>query len=194
MTPPAALVLAGGLSRRMPGASKLARPWEEGTVLGAVVRTARDAGLAPVAVVGRADEPLPAGAEAADLRLRVAPGGGRADSLALGLTELEPGPVVVLLGDEPGVRPDVITALVERCREARADAGRVAYADRPGHPVFLGPRGRATAAGLTGEAAVWDHVSRPPLKAVLLEVDEPAPIDVDTPAALERARRRREPR
>lgn len=194
MTPPAALVLAGGLSRRMPGASKLARPWPGGTVLGAVVRTARDAGLAPVVVVGRADGPLPPGAEAADVRLRVAPGGGRADSLALGLAELAPGPVVVLLGDEPGLRPDVVTTLVERCRAAGADAGRVAYADRPGHPVWLGSRARAIASELTGEAAVWEHVACPPLEAVLLELDEPAPIDVDTPAALERARRRRETR
>lgn len=178
----------------MPGASKLTRSWDEGTVLGAVVRTARDAGLAPVVVVGRADEPLPPGSEAADLRLRVVPGGGRADSLALGLAELGPGPVVVLLGDEPGARPEVVRALVERCRETGADAGRVAYADRPGHPVWLGPAARAITAGLTGEAAVWDHVSRPPLKAVLLELDEPAPIDVDTLAALERALRRRESR
>ena len=178
----------------MPGASKLARPWADGTVLGAVVRTARDAGLAPIVVVGRADEPLPPGSDAADLRLRVAPGGGRADSLALGLAELAPGPVVVLLGDEPGLRPDVVTALVERCRAEAADAGRVAYTDRPGHPVWLGRRARAVAADLTGEAAVWEHVARPPLNAVLLEVDEPAPIDVDTPGALERARRRRETR
>jgi len=192
VTPPAGLVLAGGLSRRMPGASKLARPWADGTVLGAVVRTARDAGLSPVVVVGRADVPLPEGAEAADARLRVAPGGGRADSLALGLAELAPGPVVVLLGDEPGVRPEVVAALVEHCREAGADAGRVAYADRPGHPVWLGQRARVIAAALSGEAAVWEHVARPPMKAALLECAEPAPIDVDTPAALERARRRRE--
>jgi len=191
---PAGLILAGGLSRRMPGASKLARPWAEGTVLGAVVRTARDAGLAPVAVVGRADEPLPDGAEGADLRLQVAPGGGRADSLARGLAELEPGPVIVLLGDEPGVRPEVVRALVERCRAAGADAGRVEYADRPGHPVWLGPAARALATDLAGEAAVWDHVSKPPLRTVLLELDEPAPIDVDTPAALERARDPRENR
>ena len=191
---PAGLVLAGGSSRRMPGASKLVRSWGEGTVLGTVVRTARDAGLGPVVVVGRADGSLHPGSEAADLRLRVTPGGGRADSLALGLAELAPGPVVVLLGDEPGVRPEVVRALVERCRGAGADAGRVAYADRPGHPVWLGPAARAVAAALTGEAAVWDRVSRPPLKAVLLELDEPAPIDVDTPAALERARRRRDTR
>lgn len=194
MSRAAGLILAGGLSRRMPGASKLARPWAGGTVLGAVVRTARDAGLSPVAVVGRADEPLPPGAETADLRLRVAPGGGRADSLALGLAELPPGPVIVLLGDEPGVRPEIVAALVERCREAEADAGRVAYDDRPGHPVWLGPAARALAAGLTGEAAVWDHVSKPPLSAVLLEPGEPAPIDVDTPDALERARGLRETR
>lgn len=194
MTPPAALVLAGGLSRRMPGASKLARSWAGGTVLGAVVRTARDAGLSPVVVVGRADEPLPPGSDAADLCLRVTPGGGRADSLALGLAALGSGPVVVLLGDEPGVRPEVIAALVQRCRAEAAEAGRVAYVDRPGHPVWLAAGARDVAAGLTGDAAVWEHVSRPPLHAVLLELDEPAPIDVDTPAALDRARRRRETR
>ena len=194
MTAPAALILAGGQSRRMPGASKLARPWEDGTVLGAVVRVARDAGLDPIVVVGRSDEPSPAGAEGADVRLRVTPGGGRADSLALGLASIDSGPVVVLLGDEPGVRAEIVTALVAHCRALGADAGRVRYADRPGHPVWLGPAARGAAADLTGEAAVWDRVSTPPLRAVLLEVDEAAPIDVDTPAAFERARRRREGR
>lgn len=183
---PAGVVLAGGASSRMPGTSKLARSWGDTTVLGAVIRVAREAGLAPIVVVA-AEEVV---ADGADRRLPAPCGGGRADSLAAGLAALPPGPVVVLLGDEPGIRADTVKALVEQCRSTGADAGRVAYADRPGHPVWLGRASRAIAARLTGEASVWEAVSSTSLRAVLLERDEPAPIDVDSPDALARARQR----
>lgn len=186
---PAALVLAGGRSERMPGPSKLTRAWNDTTVLGAVVRTARAAGLSPVVVAVREDEALP-GSEGADARVPVPAGGGRADSLGAGLEQMVAGEVVVLLGDEPAVDAGVVRALVEACRAAGADAGRVRYTDRPGHPVWLGPAARAVAVTLSGEAAVWEAVSRPPLQGFVLEVDRRAPIDVDSPDDLERARRR----
>ncbi len=160
-------------------------------MLGAVVRSARTAGLSPVVVAGRDDAELP-GAEAADARVAAPADGGRADSLSEGLSAMAPGEVVVLLGDEPAVDPAVIRALVEACRAAAADAGRVRYTDRPGHPVWLGPAARTVAVTLSGEAAVWEAVSAPPLIGFLLEVDRPAPIDVDSPRDLERARRRRD--
>ena len=191
MTGTPGLILAGGSSRRMPGASKLERDWGDTSVLGAVVRVARAAGLRPVVVVCRTDVSCPAAAAAADARVSAPPGGGRADSLAAGLGALPPGPVVVLLGDEPGVRSEVVSVLAERCREEEVDAGRVRYGDRAGHPVWLGPAARERAAGLTGDASVWDAVARPPLRLLELEIEGPAPIDVDTPAALARARRRR---
>lgn len=174
----------------MPGASKLVRPWDGTTVLGAVIRAARAAELSPVVVAGAARTP-PTGEEPADRRVPVPAGGGRADSLRFGLAALEPGEVVVFLGDEPAVDPAVARALVEACRAAAADAGRVQYTDRPGHPVWLSPAGRAVAAALSGEAAVWDALSGSSLATFVLEVDRPAPIDVDSPEDLERARRRR---
>lgn len=191
VSPPAALVLAAGRSRRMPGASKLSRAWDDTTVLGAVVRAARAAELSPVVVAGRADAPLPEG-ERADRQVPVPAGNGRADSLRTGLAAIEPGEVVVFLGDEPAVDPAVVRALVEACRAAAVDAGRVRYTDRPGHPVWLSPAARAVAAALSGETAVWDAVARAPLATFLLDVDRPAPIDVDSPEDLDRARRRRE--
>ena len=186
---PAALVLAGGASSRMPGASKLARAWGDTTVLGAVIRAARAAELGPVAGAGSTSVSS-TGRAAADRWLQAPAGGGRADSLATGLSELPPGPVVVLLGDEPGVEPEIVRALVELCEASGVDAGRVRYADRAGHPVWMGQAARDVAAGLTGEAAVWEALSRPPLRTALLTRVEAAPIDVDSPRDLERARRR----
>ena len=188
--PPAALVLAAGRSSRMPGDSKLGRPWGDTTVLGAVIRAARAAELSPVVVAGAAEAGV-TGGEAGDRRVPVPSGGGRADSLRIGLAALEPGEVVVFLGDEPAVDPAVARALVDACRAAAADAGRVRYTDRPGHPVWLTPPARAVAAGLSGEAAVWEALSRSSLATFVLAVDRPAPIDVDSPEDLDRARRRR---
>lgn len=188
MKTPTGLILAAGESRRMPGRSKLARSWGDTTVVGAVIRTAREAGLDPVVVTVPTGSEPPRGAGHADQLVRVRPRGGRADSLAAGLAACRPGPVVVLLGDEPGVSPRTIVRLMEHCRAERADAGRVVYSDRPGHPVWLGPAARAVAAELGGEQTVWERLPTTRLSTVVLQFSEEAPIDVDTPEALARAR------
>lgn len=188
MKPAAGLVLAAGESRRMPGRSKLSRSWGDTTVVGAVIRTAREAGLEPVIVTVPTDAEPPRGAGSADRLVRVPPRGGRADSLAAGLGACPPGPVVVLLGDEPGVPARAVVRLVEFCRAEGTEAGRVEFADRPGHPVWLGPAARAVAAIARGDETVWARLVTASLSTVVLRIDEVAPIDVDTPEALTRAR------
>jgi molybdenum cofactor cytidylyltransferase len=172
----------------MPGRSKLSRSWGDTTVAGAVVRTARQAGLAPLIVTVRAGARPPRGAGRADAFAEVPPRGGRAESLSAGLAACPPGPVVVLLGDEPGMEIDLVRRFVDLCRAEEADAGRVQYVDRPGHPVWLGPAGRLAVAGLRGDAAIWDRFARSSLRITILTAEASAPIDVDSPEALARAR------
>lgn len=184
----AGLVLAAGESRRMPGRSKLSRSWGDTTVVGAVIRTAREAGLAPVVLTVQAGAEPPRGAGGADTFARVLPRAGRAESLTAGLGACPSGPVVVLLADEPGQRPETVCGLVEFCRAEDADAGRVEFADRPGHPVWLGPAARLAVAGLRGDDSVWDRLVATSLRTVILRSGSDAPVDVDTPEALARAR------
>lgn len=187
---PAGLVLAAGRSSRMPGRSKLARAWSDTTVLGAVLRSAAEAGLDPLFVTASDDlPPVPAG-----ISFIVVPvsgdRSGRADSLAAGLDAIPEGPVVVMLADEPAVRPADVKALVEAWDETDADMSRIRYTDRPGHPVLLGPAARRAASRLTGEAAVWEALHTTGLRGSELVVSCLAPIDVDNPADLRRARSR----
>ncbi|MGI9038859.1 MAG: nucleotidyltransferase family protein [Gemmatimonadota bacterium] len=184
----AGLVLAAGESRRMPGRSKLSRSWGDTTVVGAVIRTAREAGLGPVVATVPAGADPPRGAGRADALARLPPRGGRAESLAAGLRACPAGAVVVLLGDEPGMLPGTISGLVQLCEAEDADAGRVEFSDRPGHPVWLGTAARAVAADLRGDASVWSRLVAASLRTVVLRLETGAPIDVDTPEALARAR------
>ncbi len=73
---------------------------------------------------------------------------GQAASLRCGVAALAGADrVVITLGDQPGVTPD----LIERFLDA-APASRAAYDGRPGHPVVLGPEQLAAVAQLRGDA------------------------------------------
>lgn len=186
----AGLVLAAGRSTRMPGLSKLARDWSDTTVLGAVLRTASEAGLSPLVVTSSGPlPPVPEGLQFAVVPV-AAREAGRADSLAAGLAALPPGPVVVLLGDEPAARAGDVAMLIDGWAALDADIARVRYSDRPGHPVLLGPAARAVARDLSGDESVWVALEAAGLRAAEIAVDGPAPIDVDSPADLSRARSR----
>lgn len=184
------LVLAAGASARMPGRSKLDRGWSDTTVLGAVLRCAAEANLDPLFVACPAA--LPAIEPAGRVTVVRVPSAnpGRATSLAAGLSAMPEGPVIVLLGDEPGIRRRDIRALVAAWAGSTADMARIRYGDRPGHPVLLGPTARRLARKLGGEVSVWDTLLAQGLESLEVAVQAEAPIDVDSPADLRRARRK----
>ena len=179
----------------MPGLSKLLRPWNGGMLVEAPVSVAREVGLQPcIVVVGSSAKSLvPALARHEVISLQHgAWSRGRASSLAAGLERLlgfeSVQAVVVLLGDEPGVRPEAIRAVADAWRKGTPDLVRVRYRDRPGHPVLLGPSARELALHLDGEESVWNRLIAAGLAGVEVPVDLDSPVDVDVPAALQEAR------
>ncbi len=195
----AGLVLAAGGSSRMPGPSKLLRPWKGHMLVEAAVTVAREAGLHPcVVVVGSEAEALvPCLARHDVMPLENESWRrGRASSLAAGLERLAESKavraVVVLLGDEPGVTVHAVRSVVEEWRRGSADFVRVQYRDRPGHPVLLGTQARELALEFEGEESVWSRLTTAGLIGTEVAVDLMAPIDVDVPAALKEARVREE--
>ena len=91
---------------------------------------------------------------------------------------------LVVLGDQPGIRTDVIDEVVRRWRVTGADAVRPRYAGRPGepgHPVLLDRRLWADVSRLEG-----DHGPGKFLRGRVVEqVDVPGENpDIDTPADL----------
>ncbi|MEO8031808.1 MAG: nucleotidyltransferase family protein [Gemmatimonadota bacterium] len=149
---PWALILAAGESRRF-GSQKLLAPLHGRPLIGwtmAALETARARGLVGgVLVVVRAKDH--------ELRQSLQPGVDRvvrpagsapalSDSLRAGIAALasRDTPVVpavlICLADQPGLRPDVIAALVNDWRSGKGLVLRPRYADQPdepGHPLLL---------------------------------------------------------
>ncbi len=149
---PWALVLAAGESRRF-GSQKLlapldGRPLIEWTL--AALESARAGELVGgILVVVRAKdrelrESLPPGVDRVVLPAGSAP--ALSDSLRAGIAALASRAtpavpaVLICLADQPGLRPDVIAALVNDWRNGKGPVLRPRYADQPdqpGHPLLL---------------------------------------------------------
>lgn len=192
-----ALVLAAGAGVRM-GRPKQLLPVGGRPMLQHAVDAAAAGGLGELVVVlGHA-----AGEVAAALTLP--PGArtvvndrhadGQATSLAAGLAAMpaDAAAALVLLGDQPEVRPDAIRAVVAARRPGGPPMLRAAYRGRPGHPVLLERALWPAAMGLRGEGGGRVLAARDPGALALVEVGGDPPDDVDTPADHERLVARRE--
>lgn len=180
-----ALVLAAGRGTRFGGRKVLAEL--RGTpLLAHVVAVARAAGLEVVTVVP--DDPAvvaAATATGAAVAVTPDPSAGLRASLQHGLGALPAGTAaaVVLLGDQPGVDPAVVRAVVDAWRAAPGAAWRARYADGPGHPVLL-PATAWPDVLRAGPADVGARDLLPALGLHELAVAGPAPRDVDRPEDL----------
>jgi CTP:molybdopterin cytidylyltransferase MocA len=84
---------------------------------------------------------------------------GQSASLRCGLAALgEADAVVVTLGDQPFITPQVIAGALDHLEGH--DAVRAVYGGVPGHPVVLGPRVLAAAGELEGDQGARDLLSR----------------------------------
>lgn len=114
---------------------------------------------------------------------------GQATSLAAGLAACAPGSAaaVVLLADQPGVRPEHVRALVRAYREDPGVAAvRLRFRDAPG-PALLARRIWPELAELAGDVGARAWLEAHPDEVRWVELDEPTPVDVDRPEDLERA-------
>jgi molybdenum cofactor cytidylyltransferase len=190
----AAVVLAAGRARRFGGAKLLAplhgRPlvWH---VLELVRRT-RAAGLVRDVrlVMASGDAGMAELARTAEVETVVndAPGRGLSSSLRLGLAALGPdaGAAILLLGDQPLVRLEVIAGLVGAWHERRGVFIRPRYAEapgQPGHPVLADRSIWPLADRLEGNAGFGAVLSQGSPGVALIDVAGRNP-DVDTPADL----------
>ena len=110
---------------------------------------------------------------------------GQSSSLAAALHEVaaDSEATVVLMADQPGVAPEVITALVARFRATRRQIVRAAYRDGPG-PALLSREIYAEAGHLHGDVGARVLIASHPDWVEDVEVDDDVPIDVDTPGDL----------
>jgi len=194
----AGLILAAGSGSRFGGGKMRARL--DGRPLSAhVLDAARAAGLGRlVLVLGRDAAAVRDAISAADpaalagllVAVNPAPERGLATSLRLGLAAATAGPapagILVLLGDQPRVRPDVIAALLDASFSARSDTLAVVpeYADDGApNPVLLLPAAWILVAELDGDRGLGALLAARPELVVRVPVAGANP-DVDTLADL----------
>jgi CTP:molybdopterin cytidylyltransferase MocA len=108
---------------------------------------------------------------------------GLSTSLAAGLraagTDAEA--AVVLLGDQPGLRPDAVGAVIEAFRRTRSPTVQTGYEGGPGHPTLLARSTWAEVLSeITGDAGAAEVLRRHPEWRTVAEVGGPLPADVDT--------------
>ena len=103
-------------------------------------------------------------------------GSGCSSSIAAALPEVEGEVLVLLLGDQPGVTPASVRALLD----GRGDAplAACAYDDGRGHPFAFARSVFGELAALHGDKGVWKLLDRGPVADV--RVSGPIPPDIDT--------------
>jgi molybdenum cofactor cytidylyltransferase len=182
-----AVVLAAGHAHRF-GATKQLAPVEGRPLVAHVVATATRAGVDETVVVVGHDHRAVASAAATGGRVTVAMNPdhatGQASSLRVGIQHADRGDAevaVVLLADQPGIRPEVVRAVVTAVAGG-AEAARAAYDDGPGHPVAFARRVWPRLVEVTGDQGARQLLAE--LHVEEVRAAGPVPRDIDTPGDL----------
>jgi molybdenum cofactor cytidylyltransferase len=106
---------------------------------------------------------------------------GQATSLAAAFHDIaeDSEATVVLMADQPGVTPEVLTALVNRFQETRKEIVRAAYRDGPG-PSLLSREIYAEAGHLRGDIGARALMASHPEWVEEVPIDADVPHDIDT--------------
>jgi molybdenum cofactor cytidylyltransferase len=178
----AGLVLAAGGSSRL-GEPKQLLPFGGATLLDHVLSVSRSCPFDQLVCVigGRAPEVLDAvdfiGIEVVENQ---AFGDGCSSSIAaaLGAVDERAEVLVLMLGDQPGVRADTVENLLARRDDAPLAVCR--YDDGRGHPLAFARSLFGELAQLHGDKAVWKLLDRHSHEVAEVAIHGPAPRDVDT--------------
>ncbi|MGH7499578.1 MAG: nucleotidyltransferase family protein [Gemmatimonadales bacterium] len=188
------LVLAAGLSHRFGGA-KLLASFRGRALIGHVLdvaAAARQRGvLAETCVVAAAGDDAVATlarASGTTVALNPDPARGLSSSLRVGLAAMpqDVDAALLLLGDQPLVRLEVIEALVRAWRTCTSEVVRPRYAGSsrsPGHPVLISRAAWLLAERLEGDSGFGSLFASGVATVTVIDVAGDNP-DVDTPADL----------
>ena len=176
------LVLAAGGSSRL-GRPKQLLPYGGATLLESVLATTRECRFDQllVALGGAADEIRDAvDLGGAEVVVNDAYGSGCSSSIAaaMGALDTRCEVMVLLLGDQPGVRAATVRALL--AGRGAAPLAVCRYDDGRGHPFAFGRAAFGELSELHGDKAVWKLLERRRGDVTEVAVSGPVPLDVDT--------------
>jgi molybdenum cofactor cytidylyltransferase len=179
------LILAAGASSRL-GQPKQLLPYKGTTLLGWVVKQMESCpALDEVIVVlgknaeevrntisfGRSKVVVNAGTEQ-----------GCSASYRKGISAFDPRTeaLVVLLGDQPGVNPEIAQQIVSFWKNDGSKIILANYQGRKGHPMIFSKELFPSLEDLHGDKAVWKLVDQHPEWVIEVPIDRPYPRDVNT--------------
>jgi molybdenum cofactor cytidylyltransferase len=176
------LVLAAGGSARL-GRPKQLLPYRGRPLLEHILGMARDCRFHQLLCVvgGSADDVRSAvDLSAVDVVENPVFGEGCSSSIAAALGAVDPRceVLVLMLGDQPGVRAGTVEALL--AGRGTAPLAVCRYADGRGHPLAFSRVLFGDLSTLHGDKAVWKLLDRMGPRAVEVPISGPIPPDVDT--------------
>jgi molybdenum cofactor cytidylyltransferase len=177
------LVLGAGGSTRL-GRPKQLLPYGDRTLLEHTLDTARACNFNQLVVPigGAADEVRErVDLTGAEVVVNYAYGSGCSSSIAAALSAVDPRceVLVLMLGDQPGVTPATVQALLDGRGDAPLAVCR--YDDGRGHPLAFDRSVFAQLADLHGDKGVWRLLDERAEEVVDVPIAGPVPLDVDTP-------------
>ena len=185
------LILGAGASQRL-GPPKQLLPFHGTTMLGSVVDQAQRAdGLDEVVVVlGRAAEQIRERVDFGAARVVENPvfGEGCSSSYRAGIGALssESAAIMIILGDQPGITPEIINRLADAWREQETPIALCSYQGRNGHPMIFAQSMFAQLVDLHGDKAAWKLVDANGALVQEVQFNLPFPDDVNTREDFER--------
>jgi molybdenum cofactor cytidylyltransferase len=176
------LVLAAGGSSRL-GRPKQLLPYGGATLLDHTLDTARVCGFDQLlCVLGGGAEPVRETVDLSGLEvvenLQFGEGCSSSIAAALSAVDTRSDVLVLLLGDQPGVTPASVAALLDGRGDHELAACR--YDDGRGHPLAFARSVFADLAALHGDKGVWKLLDHRAADVVDVPVPGPVPLDVDT--------------
>ncbi|MFZ1060841.1 MAG: nucleotidyltransferase family protein [Candidatus Rokuibacteriota bacterium] len=193
----AGIVLAAGLSLRM-GRPKLLLDWGGKPVVRRAVERVKAGGVDEIVIVlGHEGQAIREALKGLPVRFveNPEPEAGQASSIACGVSALGPAAsaVLIALGDQPALPPEVIPRLLQTFRETGKPIVAPLYRGVQGNPVLFAAAVFPELRALTGDRGARSVVEKDPARVALVSFDLPMPADLDTFEDYERLRPRVNP-
>jgi len=186
------LILGAGASQRF-GEPKQLLPFGENTLLGWVVSQAQRAGSLDetIVVLGRSADEIRERVDFGNTRVVENPvfSEGCASSYRAGIAALDPrsDAIMIILGDQPGITPEIINRLTDEWRQSDAPIALSVYeGDRKGHPMIFARSMFEQLEVLHGDKAAWKLVDANARAVLEAHLSLPFPQDINTLEDFER--------
>lgn len=185
------LILGAGSSQRL-GPPKQLLPFRGTTMLGWVAEQAQRAkGLDELVVVlGRAADEIRERVDFGAARVVENPvfAEGCSSSYHAGIGALNPRSeaIMIVLGDQPGITPEIINSLAEEWRGGEAPIALCSYRGRKGHPMLFAQSMFEQLKDLHGDKAAWKLVDANSASVQEVHLDLPFPDNINTSQDFER--------